>query len=350
MQPGKLLAVLCLMLLTASLVLPATAMRAQAGEPPCTTRPDNLTRNGSVGGGYNTQYGVVANDWNPFIFGGDPPAFDLVDNENANGDSAGEYAQYIHGDGVLFDAGIYQVVQGTRPGVYYRFSVGWGRTLRDTGGGKHVNTDQIERMVGIDPTGGADPHSGNVIWGPVVSAAGAGLNMSGLTLVVPARADHVTVFARTRNRTSSASDKQWFDVMCLLPREDMPTATPDAPTSTATPEPKSVAAAAAVPVKTPVPPTPKPPTATPVPPTDTPTPTLTSTPTFTPTPTDTGTPRPRRIIPTAGAESVSAEITVQGTTDAAGPPWIVGGLLALAFIGGGACFGGVGLWMFLRRH
>ncbi len=326
-------------------LIPHTAAPAAAGDPPCTTRPDNMTRNGSItDGGYNTQYGTVANEWNAFIFQGTPPAFDLADNESANGDISGSSSQYIHADGFQFDAGIYQSISGTQPGAYYEFKIGLTITLRDVGGGKNVRNEEIGRQVGVDPTGGVDPHSPTVIWGPQYWEGGAKYNKPQMDMVFAAQADHVTVFARAFDKSSSASDKAWFDVMCMVPRGDLPTATPAAtatPSPAPTNTPRVVAQAAnAAPVVTRVPTkTPKPTnTATPLP---TNTPTVTNTPTQTAIPTDT--PRPRRAIPLAGAavdshgdsSSDSAATTNQANMDSTGTVVLVGsvGLIGLSAIG-----------------
>lgn len=277
------------------------ALPVSAGDPPCTTRQDNLTRNGSVtDGGYTTQYGVVANEWNPFIIAGDPPAYNLADNESANGDISGSSSQYIHGDLVKFDAGIYQTINGTMPGTYYVFSVGWAAMLRDIGKGQNKKMDGvISRQVGADPTGGTDPRSSSVIWGPELwtGSSGQSLNSPKMQVVFAALTDHATVFIRVHDTSAAPSDKVFLDVMCLLPRTDLPTATPLAtptlaatPTETARPTriPATAAPATDVPTETET-----------LVPTETETPTITLTPT--PVATATETPKPRRAIPIANA-------------------------------------------------
>lgn len=277
-----------------------TAPAALAGDPPCTTRPDNLTRNGSVAGGYDTAHGTVAEAWNIFTLNGDTPQYDLVDNENGFDPQVGQYSQYIHGDGIQFDAGIYQTVSGTQPGAYYDFKIGFAPMLRDIGAGQNRKMDDVVgRRVGVDPTGGTDPHSPTVIWGPEWwgGGYGASINNPDMSLTFAAQAPQVTVYARVFNRGTSASDKVWFDVMCVLPRGDLPTVTPNA---TATPAPTDAPvaqpAAPAQPQPTRAPPT-RVPTKTPLPPTRTftPRPTETNTPKPTRAPTDT--PAPRAIIP-----------------------------------------------------
>ncbi len=271
-----------------------------AAQGPCTTRDDNLTRNGSITeGGYDTAHGVVANSWNAFLINGEWPAYDLADNESANGDVGGSSSQYIHGDGTRFDAGIYQVIAGVQPGASYEFSVGWAAMLRDTGGGNNQKFDDvIIRRVGVDPYGGTDPQSPNLQWGPEVGTGSSGrsLNHPDMRITFKAMANQVTVFVRVYNLSTSASDKVFFDVMCLLPRGDIPVETIE-PSPTPTPlvtEPPPEPSRPPAPTR--VPATRVPPTATPVPPTAEPAQFLTA------TPRSVGeapeiTPRPLRLIP-----------------------------------------------------
>lgn len=319
-------------------------------EGPCTARSDNLTRNGSINDGYDTQYGVVANSWNAFIFDRTPPSFDLVDNENAVGDSVGQYSQYIHGDGVEFDAGIYQVIAGTTPGHSYDFKIGFAIMLRDIGGGQNKKIDGVViRRAGVDPTGGTDPHSPNVIWGPEWDGGGYGasLNNPNMTVTFVAKSNQVTVFARAYNRGTAPSDKAWFDVMCLLPRGDIPTvqieptATPTLP-ATATPQ---------VP-PTRVPPTRVPPTATPEPPTPTlePAQVLTATPQTVAQKRATATPEARPFIPQIddGTNTGGGE----GGGGGGLPILMVAGALGIVGIGliGIVLIGGFAVWrIFLRQ-
>jgi hypothetical protein len=294
---------LCALVLS-TIVIPLTTPltpRAYA-QGPCTTRGDNLTRNGSItDGGYDTAHGVVANSWNAFLINGDWPAYDLADNESANGDIGGSSSQYIHGDGTRFDAGIYQVITGLTPGASYEFSVGWAAMLRDTGGGNNIKVDdQIIRRVGVDPYGGTDPTSQNMKWGPEVGTGSSGrsLNHPDMRITFAAMSNQATVFVRVYNLSSSASDKVFFDVMCLLPRGDIP-AVQIEPSATPTPPDTPVPPTAEIP-PTRVPPTRVPPTATPEPPTLTlePAQVLTITPQSVAQRGPTATPLPRPVIPT----------------------------------------------------
>ncbi len=328
-----LIAVLVISLLAAPCVTYFTARPVSAGDPPCTMRAENLTRNGSVtDGGYGTQYGTVANEWNPFIFGGSPPAFTLADNESANGDVPGSSSQYIHGDGVQFDAGIYQTINGTQPGVWYLFSVGWAAMLRDTGGGHNQKMDGvIARRVGVDPTGGTDPHSPNVIWGPELwsGSSGVSLNNANMKLMFPAQADHVTVYVRAYDTSVGASDKVFLDVICLIPHPEMATATPLA-TATNTPAPTNTPRPTRVPVVATTAPKREPTKPAPVP---TDTPTITNTPEPSPTPTET--PKPRRAIPNAQATMDVDAATAEGGPNLFSAAVLIGsvGLIGFSLLG-----------------
>lgn len=256
--------------LALQVILPLT--RTAHADEPCTTRGDNLTRNGSVtDGGYDTAHGVVINSWNAFLMGGEWPEYDLADNESANGDIGGSSSQYIHGDGIVFDAGIYQVVTGTQPGASYEFSVGWAAMLRDIGGGNNKKFDDvILRQTGADPTGGTDPFSPNVQWGPE-HWGGGGFYHPDMKMTFMARSNQVTLFLRVKNNEAAPSDKVFFDVLCLLPRGDIPVQALE-PTPTPSPvptEPPAVVAQAQAVQPTRRPPTEVPPTATPEPPTPT---------------------------------------------------------------------------------
>jgi hypothetical protein len=318
----------------------------------CTTRGDNLTRNGSVtDGGYDTPHGVVINSWNAFSIGGEWPEYDLADNESANGDIGGSSSQYIHGDGITFDAGIYQVIAGTQPGASYEFTVGWAAMLRDTGGGNNQKIDDVVgRRVGADPTGGTDPKSPNVIWGPEVWNGGRGLNNDGMRVTFKALSNQVTLFARVWNVGNAPSDKMFFDVLCLLPRGDIPVdVIQPSPTPTLPPtQPPPTNAVPPTPRPTRVPPTP---TAIPV--TPIPAQAFTETPVSVSQRRATATPEPRALIPLVGGT---------GNTNASGSPDNSGGnpisfaviagsvgIIAISLLGM-VLIGGFAVWRLFMRQ
>lgn len=204
-----------------------TPTTTRAAQGPCTTRPDNMTRNGSItDDGYGTPHGVVAHSWNSFLISGDYPIYELAYSENANGDIPGA-SQYIYADEYLFDGGIYQVITGTQPGASYEFSIGLGFMLRDIPTAVNQKFDDvIMRRAGVDPYGGTDPRAPTVIWSPELGSGSysRSLNHPNLRVVFQAMSNQVTVFVRAYNLDYSTRDKVFFDVMCLVPRPDIPVA------------------------------------------------------------------------------------------------------------------------------
>jgi hypothetical protein len=177
-------------------------------------------------------------------------------------------------------------VGGLQPGATYVASWGWGGPNKP---------DAFGRKLGIDPTGGTDPLSSNVIWGPLHYGPGKVLSYTGpysadnpnVSVSAVAQASTVTVFVWVEHPFSQGDDLIFVDAIGL--RQDAsqpivapPTATPVPPT--ATPVPVQRAAEQAAPVATSAP------TDTPtVPPTETPTATPTAMPTHTPSPSATPT-------------------------------------------------------------
>ncbi len=265
-------------LVIASLVTPLALWShtpAYALRDPCALDPNNLVYNGSMGPAHDTQYGSLADGWDPFIFGGNPPQFRWVDNEQIDPNGS----QQIF-TGSAFDAGIQQTVKNLQPGVYYW--VRWGYSLAAKSySGPNVRVDSIGRKIGVDPTGGTDSHSPNVIWGPDFFNGVAALNIPELKLTFAARSDRATIFVRAIARDGSAGENRvWIDAICMEANRDMATATPPAATSTAVPPTATVRPTQAA-TKVAMKPPSSPPATKPA---------FTLTPAFTPTPEDTLTP------------------------------------------------------------
>jgi hypothetical protein len=260
-------------LVAAALITVMSGVPAQGEGDPC-AEPNNLT--------YNCQFnksfpGGVPEGWTRFDEAGSP-AFDQSHDTPFDATSL-----RIWSDGVPFTSGIYQQVPNVTPGTAYVAAIGWAAA--------QINQEKkegIERMLGIDPMGGTDSTSPNVVWGPVYSGKSRAPD---LHVSAVAQNTTITVFVRVRVPQTHGKDEVFLDAVGLKPdpNQPTPTDTPVPPTDTPVP-----------PTDTPVPPTdtPVPPTDTPVPPTDTPlpteTPTLrqaqdtalepTATPTHTPTP------------------------------------------------------------------
>jgi hypothetical protein len=197
---------------------------------PCALDPNNLVDNGSMGPGNSTQYGVVADGWNPFIYDGTPPTFNWVSNEQIDPNGS----QQIYSTNP-FDAGIEQTVQNLQPNSYYMFRLGYSLAAKSYSG-PNVRVDSIGRKVGVDPFGGTDPKSPNVIWGPDYFNGQSALNIPEMTMVFAARSSSATIFLRAMATDgSSGENRVWFDAVCMQALPDFPTATPAAPTATPVP-------------------------------------------------------------------------------------------------------------------
>jgi hypothetical protein len=231
----------------------------------------------------------IPNGWNEFILSGE--ATFMQDNDTYWGPPS----LRIWSSGGTFKVGIYTQVN-VSPGAGYRASIAWGAPNAP---------ETFGRQLGIDPTGGTDPTSQNVIWGPMHWGPGRILNYPppDVNIDVRARAQGgtVTVFFLVDHPTSTGDNLIFVDAIALYPDESAP-GNLAPPADTATPEPthvptsvppEAVAPFAQAATLAPV----VPPTATPVPPTDTPTPEPTSTPTDTPTPSPTPTETPT-VTPT----------------------------------------------------
>jgi hypothetical protein len=252
--------------------------------------------------------------------------------------------------GGTFKVGIYTQV-AVNSGSGYRASIAWGAPNAP---------DAFGRQLGIDPTGGTDPNSPTVIWGPMHWGEGRILNYPppDVNIDVRARAINstITVFVMVDHPTSTGDNIILLDAIALYPDESAP-AVELPPTETPTPEApaeKAVEAAAApqaaevyvAPTDTPTP------TDTPLPtatatatPTDTPTPTPTATATATPSPTTTWTPFPKAATETA----LTLDYAQNQLVDLAQHNYPTGlavlGMLSLS--GAGLCAGS--LWWLRRR-
>lgn len=225
--------------------------------------------------------------WSPFIVAGDLTYMQDSDT------FFGAPSLRMWSNGGTFTAGILTQVSNVQPGATYEASWGWGGPNEP---------DTFGRRLGIDPTGGADPLSGNVVWGPLHYGPGRILNRPGpysqdnpnLNVSVVARASTVTVFVWVEHPRSTGDNLIFVDQVGLRQDASQPVAVP--PTATPTPLPPTATPAiiaTTAPAATAVTPTAlrAAATATAQPPTATPT-ELPATATATPTPTTTATPSP----------------------------------------------------------
>jgi hypothetical protein len=326
------------------MVLLAAMPGVAQAQDPCQD-PGNLTFNCQFDTFvYIPPYGAVATGWTAFVeFAVETPAF------NSAGETPLAPAQEIFSAWLPFTAGIYQQVQVT-PGLAYVAAIGWAPYASyDDRGGRNAG-QFIGRKVGIDPLGGADPTSPNIVWSPEVWDELGGV-FPQLRVSAVAHGGTITVFVRANNPQSHGNDKVWFDAVTLAVDPNQPAATP-------TPVPPSPTPTLPPPTPTS---TPVPPTETPLP-TDTPLPTATATtlPTDTPVPTSTSTTTPGATETAVGEAAANVGPSPTETTPVVAPvpgptaradtsDWVPTILLmvAVASLGGAAVLGGVAL--LLRR-
>ena len=149
-------------------------------------------------------------------------------------------------------AGVYQQVQGITPGSTLRFSA-WGFVVgKDDDPSKSPGYANMK--VGIDPTGGTNPFSGNVVWGAVTHPITVGSGSAWTQMVVDAVAQNSTVTVFTHASPdwpmSDGLTSQWDDTGLIVtgqaqpstgtpppPPPTSPPGTPLPPAATATPRP-----------------------------------------------------------------------------------------------------------------
>ena len=225
----------------------------------------------------------VAIGWTPYILSGDLTFMQHIDTY------WGAPSQMMWSNGGTFKAGVYTQVHVT-PGAGYRAAVFWAAPNAP---------DTFGRQLGIDPTGGTDPTSPNVIWGHMHWGPGTVLSHDpphpeDIDVKARAQNDVITVFFLTDHNRSTGDNYLFLDALALYPDESAPPlATPTSVPPPATPVPTFTPTATSTFTPTPSP-TPSPtPTSTPTStPSPTPTFTPTATPTFTPTPSPAPTPSP----------------------------------------------------------
>jgi hypothetical protein len=98
--------------------------------------------------------------WGPEIAGGNGGQL-LLD---------GSRSQHIGNQFATWRAGVFQNVSGTTAGTQYRFTANaWGRASQDQYPAPSDRIVDFTVRVGIDPTGGGNWTSANIIWGPTIT-------------------------------------------------------------------------------------------------------------------------------------------------------------------------------------
>ncbi len=179
----------------------------------------SLLINGSMEGGYSAQDGIpqiqMPNGWRAWWREGGGAEWANLRPEWSTSSAAAGYAERVHGgDRAMryfkgwgtFTAGAYQTVSGITPGANLEFSA-WGQSwsclewnkcmeARDALGlpprvWSTNDPSKVHMKIGIDPTGGADVFSPNVVWSPEAPALDQYVQFR---VTAVAQADRVTVF------------------------------------------------------------------------------------------------------------------------------------------------------------
>lgn len=191
-----------------------------------------------------------------------------------------------------FVGGIYQQVPVQNGATYFANIVWLTFDSLSNDRGIHAATGGIGRRVGIDPFGGTDPRSSNVVWGPENWRNDCKI-CDNQAVTAQAKADVITIFVRIDDRWKLRAGENGYQVP---PSKDQFWLDDIGLKLEAAGDAAAVAAA----------PTEPPPTDTPVPPTDTPAPEV---PTDTPEPLPaTETPEPEveaGVTPPAGEETAA---------------------------------------------
>ena len=293
-------------------------------------QPNILSANCRFMGPYHAiiGFGSLRPSWSPFVVGR-APDFGGVDH-NAYGVN-GQGDQHIWTQGVPWTAGVYQVVNNVGPGNGYRAEVGWF-----VGG----NKEHTVTRIGIDPTGGTDPNSSNIVWSALLLTDKGHRSVQAI-----AANSSISIWAWASVVQANGDDQVWVTAFGVMPDPSVPTQTPKIipPTNTPLPAPTNARGPAPRPATPTQTVTPAPiPTATS---TATETATASSTPSPTETETETETPQPaatRRATPTP---------TPPPAVEAVAP-----NMLAMGLVGASGCslffalaLGGLAFW-FWRRH
>ncbi len=127
---------------------------------------------------------------------------------------SGENSQKYFTFWSVHQGGVYQIVEGVRPGQTLRFSIymeAWSATKLDRlEPNPHLSFGQtgMHMKIGIDPTGGADPWSKDVVWSAEQEAYD---KFTRFEVQAVARSNKVTVFTHSRPENPMEHNDLYLD-------------------------------------------------------------------------------------------------------------------------------------------
>jgi hypothetical protein len=223
----------CVLSIVAFLILVTMAIlgrgRAEATDP-----SRNLIKNGLFEEWVTWDHVIVGTHWAPWVVLG-APIF------NRHGHEPG---QQIMSERGAFLAGLYQEIAGVTPGAQYYGYVGsaslyWGNS--------EGRLEEVCRAVGIDPTGGTDPRSPEIVWGNVTCSNKRwdfkdDPNANAAKVRAIAKGPKITFFLLAANLRGDNLAQAWFTDAAVLLDTEAPSGTPTpVPSFGFRPEPGSTA-------------------------------------------------------------------------------------------------------------
>jgi LysM repeat protein len=160
-----------------------------------------------------------------------PEYHDAFAELNPNRVHSGAKAQKYYSYGRMHEAGLYQKVEGVKPGTTLRFSIylqAWMCYNIDACGKGGILSDAPSDMhlrIGIDPYGGADPFSANIVWSPETPAFDRWVEFA---VEAQAKGDAVTVFTHSRadwDWARNNNDVYLDDASLVVVEKERPSAT-----------------------------------------------------------------------------------------------------------------------------
>jgi len=195
--------------------------------------------NGDFEGNYYAYgTGQVAEHWVPYDHGstGGMPQYKRMNSPVRNG----SYSQMFWKQGQLFNAGIYQILGGLNSPALTRVTVGrtvtahvWMYSIYYEAAGA-IRDNMLFKRIGLDPFGGTDPYSGNIVWTPW---HGQDESWVQINCRAEAKAAQMTLFIEAYNNGIGYQDQVYVDAV-TVEEEGLPSPTPTlAATRTPTPTP-----------------------------------------------------------------------------------------------------------------
>ncbi len=157
----------------------------------------------------------VANGWFPWYIGTQPQYYASSDTVEGVG-----VPRVIDGDGQQFftyysvhTGGVYQTVSGVTPGSTYTFSVN-AYVWSTSGGDPNVSAEPggVIVQVGIDPLGGSDGASADIVWSAPIERYDA---FNSYEITAAAAADTITVWVRSSVTTAVQYSVVYLDDSAL---------------------------------------------------------------------------------------------------------------------------------------